>query len=248
MSRSGTEPATSSAVDTENRPPVAPAHGDRQAQPGRPAHEHPVPTACITISRETGARGETVARLVGQRLGWEVYNHEVLEYIAQVAHLRSGLVEELSSPGRGWTERWLHKLLVGPAAGGDPGVTHLSQVVLAVGLQGQAVIVGRGAACVVPRDRALHVRLVAPLSERVAFMSELKRLPRADAERYVQETDAQRLQFVKAYFGRDGADPHLYDLVLDTSYLGVDLAADLVVQAFLGKQNRRRLPRFQRRS
>ncbi len=36
----------------------------------------------ICISREAGAGGGTIARLVGQRLGWKVYDHELLEAIA----------------------------------------------------------------------------------------------------------------------------------------------------------------------
>ncbi|MGZ3333747.1 MAG: cytidylate kinase family protein, partial [Isosphaeraceae bacterium] len=36
----------------------------------------------ICISRETGAGGGTIARLVGQRLGWKVYDRELLEAIA----------------------------------------------------------------------------------------------------------------------------------------------------------------------
>ena len=40
------------------------------------------PKLCITISREAGARGSTVARLVGKKLGWTVYDQELLEYIA----------------------------------------------------------------------------------------------------------------------------------------------------------------------
>src|SRR4051794_41521414 len=37
----------------------------------------------VCISREAGAGGGTIARVVGTRLGWKVYDHEILEAIAQ---------------------------------------------------------------------------------------------------------------------------------------------------------------------
>ena len=37
----------------------------------------------IAVSRETGAGGGTISRMVGQKLGWKVYDHELLEAIAQ---------------------------------------------------------------------------------------------------------------------------------------------------------------------
>src|SRR4051812_32268235 len=37
----------------------------------------------ICISREAGAGGGTIARMIGRRLDWKVYDHELLEAIAQ---------------------------------------------------------------------------------------------------------------------------------------------------------------------
>src|SRR4051794_35267465 len=37
----------------------------------------------VCISREAGAGGGTIARMVGTRLDWKVYDHELLEAIAQ---------------------------------------------------------------------------------------------------------------------------------------------------------------------
>ncbi len=37
------------------------------------------PGPMIAVSRQVGARGATVARAVGARLGWPVYDHELLD-------------------------------------------------------------------------------------------------------------------------------------------------------------------------
>src|SRR5947208_13163102 len=37
----------------------------------------------VTISREAGAGGGTIGRMVARRLDWKVFDHEILEAIAQ---------------------------------------------------------------------------------------------------------------------------------------------------------------------
>ena len=49
----------------------------------------------IALSRESGARGTSTAQEVGARLGWTVYDHELLERIAQEMNLRTSLLESV---------------------------------------------------------------------------------------------------------------------------------------------------------
>jgi cytidylate kinase len=107
--------------------------------------------------------------------------------------------------------------------------------VLAIGMHGEAIVVGRGAACILPRDRSLNVRVIAKDADRIAFLSQIERLTPQEAERYMRETDGQRKKFVRDYFHRDNEDLHEYDLILDSSALGEECCADLIVAAVRGK-------------
>ncbi len=49
---------------------------------------------------------------------------------------------------------------------------------------------------------------------------------------------APRLLFMRRNFGVDPSDPHLYDLVLNTSRLSVAECADIIVQAFVPFEER----------
>lgn len=193
------------------------------------------PAFCITISREAGSRGATVARLVGERLGWTAYDQELLEYIAHEGHLRVGVLESLDEATFEWANHWLARLLGPQWQNQDAYIVHLAKVVLAIGLHGDAVIVGRGAGCIIPRDRSLQVRIIGTGTERTAYLSQLERLTPQEAERHMQDTDAQRSRFVRDYFQRDSSDPHEYDLTLDSSMLGEDCCVDLIVQGLRGK-------------
>jgi cytidylate kinase len=191
---------------------------------------------CITISREAGSRGSTVARLVGQKLGWTVYDQELLEYIAHEMHLRAGVLESLDERAFRWAHDWLAALLEDQWQNQDAYIVHLTKVILAIGLHGEAIIVGRGAGCILPRDRALNVRIIGADNERMAYLSQTERLTPQEAERYMRETDQQRKQFVRDYFHRDSSDPHEYDLILDSSALGEECCAELIASALRGKE------------
>lgn len=198
--------------------------------------KQPALIACITISREAGARGTTIARHVAKRTGWTVYHQELLEYIAHEAHQRAGVLETLEHPANAWTNEWLATLLGKQWEYQESYIVCLARVVLAVALRGDSILVGRGAPFIVPRDRSLHVRIIAAEPARVAYLSHIKRMTPHEAARLAAETDAQRVQFVHEYFRRDSRDPHGYDLVLDSSQLGEDRCAELVVSALQGRE------------
>ena len=52
----------------------------------------------VCISREAGAGAGSIARLVGTRLGWKVYDHEVIEAIAQRMEMPTDEVREPYDP------------------------------------------------------------------------------------------------------------------------------------------------------
>src|SRR6516225_4346905 len=56
----------------------------------------------IAINREAGAPGTSVAQEVGARLGWPVYDHELIEMIAKEMGLRVNLLETLDEKRQSW--------------------------------------------------------------------------------------------------------------------------------------------------
>jgi cytidylate kinase len=51
-----------------------------------------------------------------------------------------------------------------------------------------------------------------------------------DAEKFVDRTDKDRAEFVRRYFLRDVADPHLYDLVINLQHVSREAAVDMIVR------------------
>jgi cytidylate kinase len=184
----------------------------------------------IALSRESGARGTSTAREVGARLGWAVYDHELLERIAQEMNLRTGLLESVDERKVSWLQECVEAFASVPSVSGSAYVRHLVQTLLSLAAHGECVIVGRGAAQVLPAETTLRVRLVAPVEWRTVAMSRKLGVSREEAARQVETIDRERVRFVRDHFQQEATDPRQYDLVLNSSRYSVGECADLIVE------------------
>jgi cytidylate kinase len=198
----------------------------------------------IALSREVGAGGTSVASEVGARLNWPVYDHELIERIAREMNLRTALLESVDERRLSWVEECLESLSsLGRPLSENAFVRHLVQTILSLGAHGECIIVGRGAAQVLPAESTLRIRLVAHLEDRVAAIMNERRLGRDEARRWLEVTERERQQFVQDHFHRDPADPREYDLVLNTSRLGYGGSAELIIEALHRLSARQPQPR-----
>lgn len=204
-------------------------------------HEHPSETDetglprrrgfSIAVSREAGTRGPAVARLVGERLGWKVYDHELLEIVARELHVRTKLLEDLDERHISWLQECVEAFAAVPAVREGKYVRHLIETMLSLAARGQCVLVGRGSPFVLPPASTLRVRLIAPLEDRIAAVADDQNLPQHEAASFVHRTDRDRSQYVRLHFQRDPAEPQHYDLILNTSQFSLGECADLIVDA-----------------
>lgn len=189
----------------------------------------------VCISRETGSRGRTVGNVVARKLGWTLYDQELLEYIARVDHAREDVLSAVGEQDRAWIHRWRSAILVEDVAE-EEYIRRLIEVVLAVAIRGKAVFVGRGSTFIIPRSRCVPVRIIGARERRISYLSQRERLSPEAASEYIDQTDRQRAEFVLHYFGKDPRDPHHYDMILDAGTLGEELCGNLIVAAVDGKQ------------
>ena len=188
-------------------------------------------TQVITISRQYGAGGRTVANLVAPQLGndWTVWDTELIEAIAKRADVRKQIVEEMDEKTQSWVTQMVQHMVGGQHLDAQSYKHHLAPVLLAIAQQGRKIIVGRGANFVLPQ--ALNVRLEASLSFRVCETMRRLSIGREEADHLVQRMEKERRDFSRAVFGRDIADPSAYHMVLKTDRLGYDITASLIVTA-----------------
>jgi cytidylate kinase len=209
----------------------SPRHG-YQGDRGSAATPSLLPASLtVALSREAGSRGGSIAQRAGAKLGWQVYRQETLEYIAQEGSFRQEVVDNLAPAAKTWVEENLDRLLREQNLSRHPSILDLARIVLSLGTAGEVILVGRGAGCILPPRSTLHVRLIAPLPDRVAYMAQWLRLTSEEAAEQVRLRDQRRTQFIETHFHRRSADIYQYDLLLNTSLLGEERCADLIVQA-----------------
>ncbi|QDU54601.1 cytidylate kinase-like family protein [Aeoliella mucimassa] len=200
----------------------------------RSGERHDPTRLTIAISRERGAGGGTVARLLAERLDWPLYDRELLEHIAERSGVHEDQLNKLDESRPAWFSEVLQSL--GPAkqmtAAGYAALLH--ELLCALYMQGNCIVLGRGAAQILPLERTIRVRLIAPYEYRVERVLETL-VTRQAAERHVHDSDRDRRLFVKEYFHKDVNNCHDYDLTIDTSRVDAVTCCELIELAMVGR-------------
>jgi len=214
--------------------PTPPAHGYR----GEDAPATPITRPrglAVAISRQAGARGGTIARKVGELLGWQVFDNETLDYLVEDDTARAQFLSDIPDAAKAWASAHLAKLRSQSQFTTDPATTAMIELLLAVAARGDVVIVGRGAGYLLPIDTTIHVRVVSPLESRVAYFAQWLRMSREEAAAEVRERDERRAQFLST-IGGDPTDPTGYDMVVNVDRLGIEGTAQFIGWAVRTKQ------------
>src|SRR3954451_7502107 len=185
----------------------------------------------VCISREAGAGGGTIARMVGRRLDWKVYDHELLEAIAHRMEVSTDEVRAFDELAPSVVQDWILPLREEYYAPQEAYLDHLAKLVLAIGRAGESIIVGRGANFLLSRQDTLSVRIIAPLKSRAVRLAERMHVSVQTARRAARDLDRRRTQFERTIYRADATDPHNFDLVLDSNSLGLPIAAEIIVRA-----------------
>ena len=201
----------------------------------------------LTVAREFGCGGADIARKLAMRLGWNLLDQALVQRIAQTAHVDPELARRYDER----VDSWLHRVTrrgiwsgaieaVAPPA--DATVFDAdTMAALAGGLirqahrEGNCVIVGRGAQCVLhTQPDVFHMFVYARLAVRAERVRHREDAP-GDLDSWIRERDLERSQYVKRHYGCDWANPHLYNLMIDSA-IGEDAAVSAVLAA-MGEQD-----------
>ena len=185
----------------------------------------------LSLSREAGAGASEVAQRVGEALGWQVLDRNLLDEMAAKFHTQKDLLEFVDETQASWAYdvlgTWMDRALVTH----EKYVAQLGRLLLAHARKGRVVFVGRGTPFLLPRSGGLAVRLVAPVSVRVQRIMRTEGLPEREARARIEKTDHGRKEFVQRYFHHNIDDAHLYDMVLNTGRFGIDAVVAIILDA-----------------
>jgi len=186
----------------------------------------------ITVSRQYGARGADLARLVAERLGFQCWDQELVHEMASHVGVPDTLMASLDEHRANAIREAIDLFRAGPVVTAGDYRRELLRVIHSLGAHGRAVIVGRGAHYVLDPATTLRVRVVCALPIRVAGLAQRRGLTGEAARAELARVDAERADFMRDNYGRDITDPSDYDLVVNTGTLALDQAVDVVQAAY----------------
>lgn len=198
----------------------------------------------VTVSRLYGSGGSEVAARVAVSLGWSLLDNAVIDAVAarlgvtrdEVAAREErvpSLVERLAETMALGAQDWTTNVGEGKRAPTDADVIEVTRHIVDEAIaRGPLVIVGRGAqAMLAERADALHVFCHAPRPALIARSMARDSLSEDDAAKLVDDTNSQREQWVRRHWNRAWRDVSNYHLSVNTEWLGIPGAADLIVAA-----------------
>ena len=190
----------------------------------------------ITISREFGSGGRTIGRLIAEKLNIPFYDKELVDQVALESGFAPKFVEEHGehAPGKS-----LFSYAFAPQ--GVPGIMNgmstadflwniQCSVILQLADKGPCVIVGRNADYILKdREDVLHAYIHADKKFRADRIVRLYGTSEKSPTARIQEKDKRRRVNYQHYTGRTRGNAADYDLCLDSSVIGTEKCADIVV-------------------
>lgn len=188
----------------------------------------------INIGRQFGGGGLGVAYELGKKLGIPVYDKELIAKAAQDSGFSKGIFEESDEKKRLFSLSSIFASRFGDTENymSDRGLFKMqSETIRKIAEQGSAIIVGRCSDYIL-RDMecTLDVFLTSPLEVRAARIAERSGLALEEAEKLAEEKDRNRAEYYNYYTFTDWGVASTYDLCLDSSVLGIEGTADMIIE------------------
>lgn len=196
----------------------------------------------ITISREFGSGGHTIAQMVADQLGIAFYDGQLITEVAR----KSGLSEEFIKEHEEYASHsnsFLYQLAMSTAGTfGYPSVYQKlyeaqTHVIEELADKESCVIVGRCADYILrDREDCLHVFIHADTAHRAAHVIERYGETEKPTEQRLKDKDNRRRNYYRFHTDREWGVCANYHLALDSGALGEEKCARLIIQA-IGEEN-----------
>jgi len=189
----------------------------------------------IAFSTSPGSLGSKIAERIAKDLDYDFYHREIIKEVAKSADISPSLVEEIEKERFSGVEDFIASLVRKNYIWPGLYLEHITKVVNAIGKKGHSVIVGRGASYILPSQKRLSVRTVAPFEKRKENMMREFNATESQAEERIRTREARRKDYIKKSFGANIDDPVMYDLVINTGEMNIEDCAEAVTLLYSKK-------------
>jgi len=184
----------------------------------------------VTVSRAVGCDGDRVAHDLAERLDWPLFDREILRHMSENDQVRKRLYEKMDQHDTSWIEHAMRNLLQGEYRREDY-FTRLSETVLTLARQGPGVFLGRGVDFLLPQDRGLRVRLLAPYNQRLDAYAKKHNCDMDTAKTAITREEHERETLFAQHFGKSNQDQTRFDLLINLGRFSSQEAIEVILTA-----------------
>lgn len=202
----------------------------------------------VTIRGMLGSGAPEIGKEVARLINGDYVDREIIQEIAMLVGLSSEQVAEKERVLPNLTRRIIDALTGSFDRTGstesafsrnweqplkdDMYLDALKSVIESLALEKTIVIQGRGSQFILRNNpSALHVLIIAPFRERIKRVMATAGVDEPNARQRIEEYDQGRRRFIRRFFKKDIENPEYYDIVLNTSHLGLDASARIIAAA-----------------
>ncbi len=191
----------------------------------------------ITVSRQFGSGGRTIAKKIASELGIAYYDKELVKKIAGETGFSEDYINEAGEYA--FSRRsFLFSLAVTNSYAHNPGELSIpdkiyimqNNIISDLAEKEDCVIVGRCADYILrEREDCLHTFFFADMDFRIQHIIDNYGETEVPVEKRLKEKDDKRKVYYRHYTGREWGDVKNYHVSMNTGVVGLDACADAVV-------------------
>ncbi|MTK05984.1 MAG: cytidylate kinase-like family protein [Hungatella sp.] len=185
----------------------------------------------ITITREFGSLGRSIARELSQILGVEFYDRDIVEEVANKLNLPVSTVSNEEEKSRhsffprmfplGTDEEYMQDIIFDVQ----------KDIILNLAKKSSCILVGRCSDFLLEKEKNnINIFIYASYEKRLQNCVDTLGMTEAEAKRMILSVDKARNAYHKKYAGYLPNDPEHKQLMIDSSLLGVTGTAKLIAE------------------
>lgn len=182
----------------------------------------------ITLSREYGSGGRYIGKLIAQKLGIKLYDKEFIIKVAEETGLSEQYIKE-NEQKRNVLDV-LNNGYYSDMNNSDELFVKESELIKEVSAKEPCVIVGRCADQILKDNKnVLKVFIYSNMEDKINRAVKYYGMDKKKAEKEISRIDKLRGNHYKYYTGKEWKDFSNYDICINSDKLGVEKAADLII-------------------
>lgn len=185
----------------------------------------------ITITREFGSLGRSIAKELSRELGVEFYDRDIVEEVANKLNLPVSTISNEEEKSKhsflprmfplGTDETYMQDIIFDVQKG----------IILELAKKSSCILVGRCSDYLLEREKNnINIFIYAPYEKRLKNCVNTLGMTENEAKRMITSVDRARNTYHKKYAGYLPGDPEHKNLMIDSSLLGVGGTAKLIAQ------------------